>query len=143
MFDDSKIWIPAIVAVLTALLGIVTFWNQKAAERRARHKLDVQDRYEKYLQAIFDVMAKHSDADRHAAFQKMQISLRLYASVEVLRKAKKFEQHVTRLKLAENPNELAASLLNAMRNHVLPRGMRSRDSISDREMQELKSFDLN
>src|ERR1700750_752842 len=119
---------PVVVAVVTAFTGIIAFWYQKAAERRARHKLDVQERYEKYLQAIFDVMAKHSDVDRHANFQKMQVSLRLYASADVLRKAKKFEEHVTRFRLTENPNELAASLLNAMRNHVLPQGERSRDS---------------
>jgi hypothetical protein len=124
-------------------MGIVAFWYQKAAERRARHKLDVQERYEKYLQAIFDVMAKHSDIDRHATFQKMQVSLRLYASADVLRKAKKFEEHATRARLSENPDEVAASLLNAMRNHVLPQGKRSRDSISDAEMRDLKSFNLN
>jgi hypothetical protein len=140
--DDFKLWMPAIVAVITASLGIVVFWTQKAAERRARHKLDVQERYEKYLHAIFDVMAKHSDIDRHANFQKMQVSLRLFASADVLRKAKQFEEHVTRAHLLKDPNQLAASLVNAMRNHTLSRRMFSRDSISDSEMKELKSFDL-
>jgi hypothetical protein len=140
--EDFKLRMPVIVAVITAALGIVVFWSQKAAERRARHKLDVQERYEKYLHAIFDVMAKHSDVDRHANFQKMQVSLRLFASADVLREAKQFEDHVTRARLVKDPNQLVASLVNAMRNHTLSRRMLSRDSISDSEMRELNSFNV-
>jgi hypothetical protein len=141
-FDEHfKLWMPLLVAFFTALFGIAAFWSQKAAERRARHRLDVQDRYEKYLHSIFDVMAKHSDQDRHASFQKMRTSLRLFASADVLRKANQFEDHVTRVQMVEDPNQLAASLVNAMRNHVLPRRSSS-DMISDAEMRVLNSFDV-
>ncbi|HEY0235035.1 MAG TPA: hypothetical protein VGC86_08290 [Afipia sp.] len=142
VFENFSMWMPVIVAVITALLGIFTFWNQKSAERRARYKLDVQERYEKYLHSIFDVMAKHSDQDRHAAFHKMQVSLRLFASADVLRKAKQFEEHVTRVRLVDDPNQLAASLVNAMRNHALPQRWFSPNSISDSEMTKLNSFNV-
>jgi hypothetical protein len=144
MFSDEnfKLWMPLIAAFSTALFGIAAFWRQKVAERRARHRLDVQERYEKYLHAIFDVMAKHSDLDRHANFTKMSTSLRLFASADVLRKAKQFEDHVTRARIAGDPNQLAASLVNAMRSHVLPRRRFSSDKISDAEMRVLNSFNV-
>jgi hypothetical protein len=141
--DDVKLWMPLAIVVVTASVGILVFSIQKSLERRAKHRLDVQERYEKYLQSIFDVIAKHDDQDRHAAFQKMQISLRLFASADVLRKAKKLEDHLTRAARVEEPNDLAASLVNAMRAHVLPQRCSKSDSISDTEMKKLNSFSVN
>lgn len=137
------IWMPLVVATCATVLGLIAYSIQSASQRRARYQFEVQERYERYLHTIFDVMANSADEDRHAAFNKVRASLRLFASREVLLLAKKFEDHVTRTSLTEDPMGVAGSLVNAMRNHVLPRRTKRRDKLSDRQMQNLLSFNVN
>jgi hypothetical protein len=136
---EYKELIPLLAVVVTALLGIFTFWTQKRAEQRAKHRLDVQERYEKYLHSIFEVLADPANKDRQAAFQKMQVSLRLFASSDVLRRAKEFEDRITKTHTSPSPTDLAAPIVNAMRDHVVSR---KSDRISDSEMSALNSFTI-
>ncbi|MBN8919645.1 MAG: hypothetical protein J0H62_02885 [Rhizobiales bacterium] len=109
---------PFIVAVLAAGLGLFTFSYQKRSERRDKSKAN-------------------------ADFQKARISLRLFASREVLKCAKLFEDHLTRQNLHNDPNALAANLLNQMRRHTTPHKWFDRDLLTDAEMKEFNSFKVS
>jgi hypothetical protein len=132
---------PLISAALVAIFGMIIFLFQKNIERELKYREEVEKRYENYLHSIFDVMANPTP-ENHAKFNKNQTSLRLFAPKEVLDLAKIFEDHASRTSIVENPKEVAASLLLAMRKDVTPKRRFGR-ALDLAEMQRINSFDLN
>ena len=132
---------PIITAALVAVFAMIAFLFQKNIERGLKYREEVERRYESYLHAIFDVMAKPTE-DNHAEFAKMRASLRIFAPLEVLKIAKEFEDHATRVKIVDEPQNLAASLLYAMRKDVTPKRRFGYD-LTVEQMQQLNSFSLN
>lgn len=147
--DADEYWqripmvMPLIAASLVAIFGLITFAYQKSIEKRLKYRTDVQERYEKYLHSIFDALSDTDSKEKNAKFQQARVSLRLYASPEVLISAKQFEDHVTGVQRSSDPKKIAAVLLNSMRNHVLPGTWPKRGRLSNAEMENLNSFNVN
>lgn len=134
---------PIITATLVAIFGLIVFLSQKSIERRIAYRADVQKRYESYLHSIFEFLADPESTDKDAKFQQSRVSLRLYASKRVLAEAKQFEDHITGVKKSKFPNRVSARLVGAMRQHVVPRSILMGSKLSEEELEELRSFNVN
>lgn len=92
MADLNFVW-PIVAIIVTAIVGILTYWYQKRLDRLATLNELRRQKYTEYLNALHNV-AHTDDAENLKIFQTLGLALTAIASDEVILRIGEFTNYM-------------------------------------------------